>query len=210
MESTRVRRQRRRHPPDARGEHRRALPRGPRTSRWILWEEGRAHLTGSRHGSILPRQILWACFYRPGFPALVRVRSLPRLTRSLPPASVVARHATRSTPFPRVPLARRGLEIILTRSGGADPVGRGLEIVLAQIGLGRLVFYHGPRSGCPESMRLALDILEGQNFARKNHHRLRRCSGACLRRRVRRSLSICPPWRAFGGVLCHLIVCLPW
>jgi hypothetical protein len=53
--------------------------------------------------------------------------------------------------------------------------GGGLEIVLAQIGLGRLVFYHSPRSGCPEHMRLALDILEGQNFARKNHHRVGPC-----------------------------------
>jgi hypothetical protein len=43
-----------------------------------------------------------------------------------------------------------------------------LEIVLAKIGLGRRVFYHTARSGGPESMRLALDILEGQNLARKN------------------------------------------
>ena len=54
-----------------------------------------------------------------------------------------------------------------------------LEIILAQIGLGRLVFYHSPWSGCPESMRQALDILEGQNFARKNHHRVGpRCARA--------------------------------
>jgi hypothetical protein len=61
-----------------------------------------------------------------------------------------------------------------------------LEIVLAKIGLGRQVFYHTARSGCPERMRLALDILEGQNFARKNHH------GVGPRRAARQRRSICP------------------
>jgi hypothetical protein len=71
--------------------------------------------------------------------------------------------------------------------GGADPVGRGLEIVRTRSGVPtpsggaskssspnrgcrRGGLYHTPRSGCPERMRLPLDILEGQNFARKNHH----------------------------------------
>jgi hypothetical protein len=53
---------------------------------------------------------------------------------------------------------------------GADPVGRGLEIVLTKSGVPAGGLYHTPRSGCPERMRLPLDILEGQNFARKNHH----------------------------------------
>ena len=66
----------------------------------------------------------------------------------------------------------RALEIILMRSGGADPVGRGLEIVLTKSGVPAGGLYHTPRSGCPESMRLALDILEGQKLARKNDHRV--------------------------------------
>ena len=65
-----------------------------------------------------------------------------------------------------------GPEITSPKSGGADPVGRGLEIVLTKSGMPAGGLYHTPRSGCPESMRLALDILEGQNFARKNHHRV--------------------------------------
>jgi hypothetical protein len=60
-----------------------------------------------------------------------------------------------------------------------------------------------PRSGCPESMRLALDILEGQNFARKNHHGVgpRRAggSGACRRRCARQRQSICPNARQRDG-----------
>jgi hypothetical protein len=44
-----------------------------------------------------------------------------------------------------------------------------LEIVFAKIGLGRRVFYHTARSGGPESMRLALDVLEGENFAGVNY-----------------------------------------
>jgi hypothetical protein len=50
-----------------------------------------------------------------------------------------------------------------------------LEIILVGIGLRRWgVFYHTPaRSRGAESMRLALDVLEGQNFAGVNYDRVR-------------------------------------
>jgi hypothetical protein len=75
------------------------------------------------------------------------------------PASVVARQVTRSTPFPRAPLAWRGLEIILTRSGG---VGRGRACTTAAEALARRA-------------HLALDIYEGQRLAWKNDHRVGPC-----------------------------------
>jgi hypothetical protein len=49
-----------------------------------------------------------------------------------------------------------------------------LEIVLARIGCRRRgCFDHSAQRRGPERMRLPLDILEGQNFARKNDHRIR-------------------------------------
>ena len=39
-----------------------------------------------------------------------------------------------------------------------------------QIGLGRRVFYHTVRSGCPESMRLALDTRRRSSSPRKGEH----------------------------------------
>jgi hypothetical protein len=95
MEAMRVRRQRRRHPPDARGGH---LGSAATSSGFAvsLWEEGRAHPTcdyhtGSPHaeqpelvvefrgasaqGAILPHRILWTCFSQPDFQHLVRVPS---------------------------------------------------------------------------------------------------------------------------------------
>jgi hypothetical protein len=46
-----------------------------------------------------------------------------------------------------------------------------LEIVLTEIGgAGGGSVPHPRGSGGAEGMRLALDVLEGENFARKNHH----------------------------------------
>ena len=54
MEAMRVRRQRRRHPPDARGGH---LGSAATSSGFTLslWEEGRAHPTCDHHGGVSPR-----------------------------------------------------------------------------------------------------------------------------------------------------------
>jgi hypothetical protein len=55
MEAMRVRRQRRRHPPDARGGH---LGSAATSSGFTvdLWEEGRAHPTWDHHGGVSPTE----------------------------------------------------------------------------------------------------------------------------------------------------------
>jgi hypothetical protein len=58
-------------------------------------------------------------------------------------------------------------------------------------------------------MRLALDILEGQNLARKNHHGVgpRRAGAAELAAVAREPTDDLPStWRAFGGGECALII----
>jgi hypothetical protein len=107
MEAMRVRRQRRRHPPDARGGH---LGSATTSSGFTvdLWEERRAHPTWDHYGGVM-------------------LRRAPH--GSLPPASVVAT----SCLCPRGPGApprqrpTRGTptrEIILTEIGDADPPRR--------------------------------------------------------------------------------------
>jgi hypothetical protein len=110
---------------------------------------------------------------------------------------IVTRH--RSTAFPARPLAGRASKAP-RRDGGPGPSSVGPEIgevppggprnhphEIGGVGGGGL--YHTARSRGAESMRLALDVLEGQNFARKNHHasdhvaglRGRYCSKASLK-----------------------------
>jgi hypothetical protein len=55
---------------------------------------------------------------------------------------------------------------IRPRRAGASELGSSRRSTVT------VVCTHTARSRRPESMRLALDILEGQNFARKNHHRI--------------------------------------
>jgi hypothetical protein len=75
-------------------------------------------------------------------------------------------HRNRGMPTP----SSGGPEIVLTRSGGADPSSGGASKSSSRDrGCRRGGLYHTARRRGAESMCLALDVLEGQNFAGVDH-----------------------------------------
>ena len=173
MGAMRVRRQRRRHPPDARGEHLRALQRGPRASRWIYGKEARSTWRGLATGRFCHVEFCGPVFTRPGLPAPMRVRSPPRH------AELTAGLAT-----PRL----GGVGGV-----GAAEVGRGaLESSSPRSGSGGLSKSSSPRSGgvdppCRRGPRSrgCRPPLVGR-APERHRPRWRPCSGACRRPPARR------------------------